>query len=299
MENQGLTPSIYDKIMKVILGVSGAIIFILVVSSLVGSSDDGLDLGNGPKIGVVSINGGIFGSERIVSQLDKFSRRDDIEAIIVRINSPGGSVAATQEIYEKIRKIREEGKKPIIASMGTVAASGGVYVAMGAELIMANSGTTTGSIGVIMDYPIAVGLMEKLGIGVEVIKSGPFKDSGSPFRAPTQADRNYFQGIIDDMYEQFMEVIANERNLDPGEVRTMATGEVFTGRRAHELGLIDTLGTFEDAIGLAGDLIGNTDRPVIVKPYERKRLTLWDLVFGQQVYESDWYPQLLPQYLMR
>lgn len=294
-----MTPSLYDKIMKTVLGISGVFILILIISSIVGNGDDSLELGNGPKIGVVEINGGIFGSERIVSQLDEFSRREDIEAIIVRINSPGGSVAASQEIYEKIRKIREEGNKPIIASMGTVAASGGVYVAMGAELIMANSGTTTGSIGVIIDYPVAVGLMEKLGIQVEVIKSGPYKDAGSPFRSPTQADRKYFQGIINDMYEQFMEVIANERNLDPDEVRAMATGEVFTGRRAYELGLIDTLGTFEDAIALAGDLIGNTDRPVIVKPHERKRRTLWDLVIGQQIYESDWYPQLLPQYLMR
>jgi protease-4 len=163
---------------------------------------------------------------------------------------------------------------------------------------MANPGTTTGSLGVILDYPVATDLMDKLGLSVEVIKSGPLKDAGSPYRTPSDADRRSFQGVIDDLHAQLIEVIADERGLPLDRVQELATGEVFTGRQAMNLGLIDLLGTFEDAVILAGAMTGDHARPVMVRPPERRRLSLWQLIFGDLVRQTR-FPGLLPQYLMR
>ena len=253
--------------------------------------------GGGPRVGVVEIEGLLLESEGIVRQLGQLEQRDDIEAILVRINSPGGTVAASQEIYSKIRAVRDEGTKPVIASMGTVAASGGYYVAVGADTIMANPGTTTGSIGVILDYPVATDLLEKLGLRMEVIKSGPLKDAGSPFRSVSDADRRSFQRVIDDLHDQFTEVVARERDLTLEDARKSATGEIFSGRQALELGLVDLLGSYEDAISLAGLMTGATTRPVVVKLEDRRRITLWELLFGRAPGRGS--AQLLPQYRMR
>ncbi|MCK4579152.1 MAG: signal peptide peptidase SppA, partial [Candidatus Marinimicrobia bacterium] len=254
--------------------------------------------GKGPRIGLVEIEGLIINSEKTVKQLDRFARRDDIEALLLRIDSPGGTVAASQEIYAKVRKIREAGEKPVIVSMGTVAASGGYYIAMGADSIMANPGTATGSIGVIMDYPVAEDLLGKLGLQMEVVKSAALKDAGSPYRQPTDADRQVFQGIIDDLHAQFVEVVAEERGLSTAAAQQLATGEVFTGRQALALKLVDLLGSYEDAVELAGALTGDDKRPVIIKPVERKRLSLWELLTGTEQ-TSFWSPLFLPQYRMR
>ncbi len=256
----------YDRALKWMLGIAGLFLVVLVLSLFRRPPAEPWLKGDGPRVGVVEIEGIIINSERIVRQLDRFSRRKDIEAILVRINSPGGTVVASQEIYEKLRQVGDEGAKPVIASLGTVAASGGYYVAVAADTIVASPGTTTGSIGVILDYPVAVDLMDKLGLQVEVITSGSLKDAGSPFRPPTESDRRSFQRVIDDLHAQFTEVVAAERNLSLERVREVATGEVFTGRQALELGLVDILGGFEDAVTLAGLLTGNTTRPVVVRP---------------------------------
>ncbi len=288
----------YDRALKWMLWLTGLFLLVLFLSLFRGKSTDGLMSGSGPRIGVVEIKGLLVDSEQVVRQLDRFSRRKDIDAILIRVDSPGGTVAASQEIYEKIRKIRDEGEKPVIASMGTVAASGGLMVSLGADTIMANPGTATGSIGVILDYPVAEDLMGKIGIQMEVIKSGALKDIGSPYRQSTAADRESLQGVIDDLHQQFTEVVALERGLPLARVRELATGEVFTGRQALELGLVDLLGTFEDALILAGTLTGNPERPITVKPLERERFTLLKLLLGDYADQSR-ATQVLPQYRMR
>jgi protease-4 len=140
--------------------------------------------------------------------------------------------------------------------------------------------------------------MDKLGLQMEVVKSGSLKDAGSPFRAPTDSDRRSFQRVVDDLHAQFTEVIAAERDLSLEQVRELATGEVFSGRQALELGLVDILGGFEDAVTLTGRLTGDTRRPVIIRPVERRRISLWDYLLGERS-RTAWFPQLLPQYLMR
>ncbi len=288
----------YDRVVKWMLWIAGIFLVLLILSLFRRPSPEPWLVGDGPRIGVVEIKGPILSSERAVRQLDRFSRRKDIAAILVRIDSPGGTVAASQEIYAKLRKVRAEGTKPVIASLGSVAASGGYYVAVAADTIMAGPGTTTGSIGVILDYPVATDLMEKIGLQMEVVKSGSLKDAGSPFRTPTQEDRRSFQRVIDDLHAQFTEVVAEERHLSLERVRQLATGEVFTGRQALELGLVDLLGGFEEALALAGELTGSTERPVAVRPVERRRTSLWDLLLGENLSQAH-TPQLLPQYRMR
>lgn len=292
-----MSRSRYDRVLKWTLLVAGAIMLLVLLNIFQRPGRQNWTVTGGPRVGVIDIRGPIIDSQRIVERIDQFARRRDIDAILVRINSPGGTVGASQEIYAKLRKVRDEGDKPVVASMGTVAASGGVYVALGTDTIMAGPGTATGSIGVILDFPVAAGLLQKLGIEMEVIKSGPLKDAGSPYRPATAADRASFQRIIDDLYEQFINVVAEERGLSLEAVREMATGEVFTGREALELGLIDLLGTYEDAVNLAGAMTGSDKRPVVVRPVERRRRTLLDWIIGDLVSESI-YPQLMPQYRM-
>ncbi|UCH11064.1 MAG: signal peptide peptidase SppA [Fidelibacterota bacterium] len=289
----------YDKALKWMLGIALAFLILLILSILRRPSGESWRaVGDGPRVGVIEVEGILVDSERTVRELDRFSRRKDIEALLIRINSPGGTVAASQEIYDKLRRVVEEGTKPVVASLGAVAASGGYYVALAADTIMASPGTTTGSIGVILDYPVAADLLDKIGLRMEVIKSGTLKDAGSPFRPPTESDRRHFQRVIDDLHAQFTEVVAEERDLSLERVRELATGEVFTGRQALELGLVDILGGFDNALALAGSLTGSTEPPVIIRPVERRRRTIWDYLLGDTSHLS-WFPQLLPQYLMR
>ncbi|MCH8023493.1 MAG: signal peptide peptidase SppA [Candidatus Marinimicrobia bacterium] len=293
-----MSGSRYDRSMRWMLWLTGIFLLVLVISMFSRRRSGPLIIGKGPRIGIVEVKGLLLDSEKVVRQLERFNRRKDIDAILVRVDSPGGTVAASQEIYEKIRRIRDDGHKPIIASMGTVAASGGLMVALGADTIMANSGTVTGSIGVILDYPVAEDLLSKIGVTVEVIKSGALKDAGSPYRASTAEDRRSFQIVIDDLHEQFTELVARERGLPLEAVRKMATGQVFTGRQALELELIDLLGGYEDALNLAGVLTGNLERPVPVKAVERERFSLRKLLLGDY---ATWNETMLvlPQYRMR
>jgi protease-4 len=178
---------------------------------------------------------------------------------------------ASQEMYEEVRKTRDGGK-PVIVSMGSLAASGGYYVAMGASRLVANRGTLTGSIGVISEFLQLRGALDKLGIDMKTIKSGKLKDAGSPVRKMTEEDQRYFQALMDDVHRQFIEVVARERKMTAEKTRELADGRVYTGEQAVGLGLVDTLGTYEDAVHIAAGIVGISGDPAIVK--ERKR-QLW------------------------
>ena len=261
--------------------IIGLIVFIIIISIIPWENA----LPSGPKVGIVEINIPITNSKKAVDDLNYFNRKSNIAAIVVRLETPGGGVAASQEIYEKVRKISKFSDKPIIASMGGVAASGGYYIALGADTIMANPGTATGSIGVIMSYPIIGEMIDKMGIQYETIKSGSLKDSGSPFRNITSEERKYFQGLIDDLHGQFLSVVAKERNIPMDQAAELANGQVYSGKQAVENGLIDMLGTFEDAVLLAAREAGHVEEPEIVYPPEKKK-GLLDMLFGDILQSS-------------
>jgi protease IV len=233
--------------------------------------------GSGGTIAIVELKEEILSSEDIVRQLKRYREDPSVKGIVFRIDSPGGGVAASQEIYEEVKKTRDSGK-PVVVSMGSVAASGAYYISCGATKIMADPGTLTGSIGVISEFMNFNKLMNKIGVGSTTIKSGKFKDTGSPYRPFTEADKKYFQETINDVYDQFMHVVETERGLSYSVVKRLADGRVFTGRKAYELGLIDTLGTYQDAIALDAKLAGIAGRPTLIK--ERKKERLSDILFG-------------------
>jgi protease-4 len=265
------------------LGIAGGAMLLILIMVLIASSNRTYDRvkisSGGDKIAVVECIGPIFESRRITRQFKQFGRHRSIRAIVFRIDSPGGGVAASQEIYEAVRRVRDAGK-PVVVSMGSVAASGGYYVACGSDTIMANSGTTTGSIGVIAEFINLKELYSKIGIHFESIKSGRFKDTGSPHRNLTQSDRRYLQSFVDDAFDQFVDVVAVERNLSKDKVLQVADGRVFTGRQAMEYGLVDLLGDYDSAIQLAADLGGISGEPTVVKE-RRREVNLLDLLFQQ------------------
>ena len=262
------------------------IVFILMLFGLFkGMGEiDRFSITKGECVAVLEIIGQIFESRTFANDLDRFLSNPSVKALVVRIDSPGGTVGASQEIYEELKKASMQ--IPVIASMGNAAASGGYYIAIGADTIIANPGTTTGSIGVIAGLTMFHRLADKIGLDFEVIKSGDFKDTGNPFREMTPAERKYLQGVIDDTYMQFVEAVAEERDLTLEQVKEVADGRIFTGRQAYELGLVDMLGTFEDAVALAGELSGIKGKPEIMEKKKRK-LTLFDILFGD--FESAFY----------
>lgn len=233
--------------------------------------------GSGDKIGVVELKGEIVSAEETVRQVKMYREDRSIRAILLRIDSPGGGPVASQEMYEEVKKTRDSGK-PVVVSMGSLAASGGYYVACGASKIVANRATLTGSIGVVSQILQLQDALAKVGIEVKTIKTGTLKDAGSSTRKMNDVDRKYFQELLDDVLKQFIAVVATERKLDPAAVRALADGRVFTGEQAVSLKLIDTLGTYEDAIKIAASIAGIRGEPALVK--ERKRRSFWDGVWG-------------------
>jgi protease-4 len=233
----------------------------------------------GDKVAVVELNGPIYDARQIVRQFKKYGEHKSVKAILFRINSPGGGISPSQEIYNAVKRVRDAGK-PVIVSMGAVAASGGYYVALGADTIMANPGTTTGSIGVILEITNLSRLFQKLGIRFDVIKTGQFKDTGSPHRDLTPEDRRFLQGYINDAFEQFLQVVSEERHMNLSDVRKLADGRVFTGRQAKEYGLVDVLGDYHDAIQLAASMAGIEGEPTLVREVERRR-SVYDLLFEE------------------
>ncbi|MCJ7596616.1 MAG: signal peptide peptidase SppA [Desulfobacterales bacterium] len=227
------------------------------------------------KIGVIPIEGAITDSRAIISQLVEFKKDGQIKAIILRVNSPGGGVAPSQEIYREVRKTVMS--KKVIASMGSLAASGGYYVASAADKIVANPGTLTGSIGVIMEFVQVEELLKKIGVGMEVIKSGEFKDIGSPHRKMSEREKELIRALILDVQKQFVEAVARGRNLPLDKVEEIADGRILSGAQAKELGLVDQLGNFEDAVDLAKSLAGIKGEITLVYP-KKTRGRIWDLL---------------------
>jgi protease-4 len=228
------------------------------------------------KIGVVSVNGIITDSREIIEQLEDFGKDDSIVAVVLRIDSPGGGVAASQEIYDAVVELKKH--KKVVASMGSVAASGGLLIACGADKIVANPGTITGSISAIMQFANVEELLKKIGLKSSAIKSGKYKDIGSPLREMTPEERKIIQDLVDDIYNQFVNVIVHDRKIPRERVINIADGRVFSGRRAQEYGLVDYLGNMGSAAKLASHLAGKGGKYDLVYP-PPKRSSIFDYVF--------------------
>ncbi len=269
-----------DVIIAVIIAVSFLIaigFFGLIFIGLL-AEDEGVAWGGfGEKVAVVEIYGTIYDSSSIVRQLKKWGDNSSVRAIVLHIDSPGGAVAPSQEIYNEILRVREEEGKIVVASMLSVAASGGYLISCAVDRIVANPGTITGSIGVVIQFPTVGELFDKIGIAYETVKSGELKDVGTLDRRMTKNEREMLTEMVMDTYEQFVDVVADGRGMDRDDVYDVADGSVFSGRRALELGLIDTLGSFEDAVRIAAEMAEIEGEPKVVREYKPKQ-TIWDLL---------------------
>ena len=258
----------------------------LIVLALVGISSitsEWVQQGTKNRIGIVDITGLISDSQYIVNQVKKFRKDKRIRGIILRIDSPGGAVGPSQEIYNEVLKTRESGKT-IYASMGALAASGGYYIASAAEKIFANPGTLTGSIGVIMAFSNAKGLMEKIGLQPEIVKAGEYKDIGSPARAMTQKEKNLLQSVVTDVHQQFIEAVASGRDISIAEVTKIADGRILTGRQAYSLNLVDQIGGLQVSIDQLAHKVGIIGSPKIIK--ETQPVGFLDWVLKSTVNQS-------------
>lgn len=253
----------------------------LLVLYLAVQSEDGVTSG-GDRVGVVEIIGPIADSKKTLKELGEFRDSERIKAVVVRIDSPGGSVGPSQEIYDGILKVRE--KKSVIVSMGSMAASGGFLIACAAEKIFANPGTLTGSIGVIMQVPNVKGLLKWAGVEFNTITSGKLKDASSPFRDMTPEEREYFSGMLADVHEQFVADVAKGRGLDLEAVRPYADGRVFTGRQAKEWKLVDELGGLSAAVAAAAKLAGIEGEPRV--EYPKQKTSFLKELMGEDVNTS-------------
>ncbi|MCG2741272.1 MAG: signal peptide peptidase SppA [Syntrophaceae bacterium] len=238
----------------------------------------GLFGGDGPsfnlreKVGIIPVEGIIGDSGELIEQINAFADDSGIRAVVLRINSPGGGVAPSQEIYQAVLELKK--KKKVVASMGSVAASGGYLIAVAADRIVANPGTITGSISAVMHYANVEELLKKVGVRSSVVKSGKFKDIGSPTREMTPEERSLLQAIVDDIYDQFVRTIAENRKLPLQRIFELADGRIFSGRQAKDLGLVDDLGGLQDAVLLAGKLSGMEGSPEIVHGMKKKTTLL-------------------------
>ena len=256
----------------VILGVialflGGAMFFIIKMVDPVS------DLSFADKIGVIPIDGAILDSHTITSQLIRFRKDNRIKAIVLRINSPGGAVGPTQDIYREIKRTAET--KKVVASLGGVAASGGYYIAAATHKIVANPGTITGSIGVIIEFVHFEELLNKIGVDLVVRKSGEFKDIGSPHRELTERDKEIIDALIADIQGQFVDAVAGGRALPIEKVKQIADGRIFSGARAKELDLVDVLGNFQDAVDVAKEMVAIEGDVSLVYP-KRNKMELWE-----------------------
>jgi protease-4 len=250
----------------------------LVIALIVAFRGDtgGFSAFGGGRIAVLELNGTITDDRQILDDLTRFRNDRSVRGYLVEINSPGGVVGPAQSIFEELKRLRREGK-PVVASIGAVGASGGYYVALGADSIFALPGSMTGSIGVIIEAPDASGLMEKVGVAVNVVKSAEHKDVGSPFRPMTAGDRAVLDSLVRDVYRQFVEAVQQERHLTAAQVQALADGRVLSGRQALRSGLIDRTGNMRDALAAVGRMSGLGAEPRVVRP-ARKRFSLLDLL---------------------
>lgn len=250
--------------------------------------EDGLPFGREEKIGIVEIKGIIAEATPIIEQIHQYRKNKRVRAIVLRINSPGGAVGPSQEIYAELSRVAKEIK--IVASLGSVAASGGYYVACPAHKIVANPGTITGSIGVLMEFANVQRLLDKIGLKGVVIKSGEYKDIGSPLRDMSPKEKKILQDLIDNVHEQFIKAVAESRMLPLEKVQKISDGRIFSGQQAQELGLVDQIGNFNDAIRIASDLAGIKGEPTLIYPQRGLRFSLWDLIFGSDAEGLKWLP---------
>lgn len=277
-------------VLSVIFGGLFLVLFsflFLAYSTMKGAS--GLDLdtastGVGARLAVVEIIGQIGGEggvdgEKVVRQLKKLEKDDDVKGVVLRVDSPGGAVAPSQEMYKAVKRLKAK-NKPVVVSMGNLAASGGYYVSAPASWIVANPGTLTGSIGVIFMHFNVRGVLDAVRVEQTTVKSGKYKDTNSPFRPFADQDKEEMQGLSDDIYGQFVRDVAEGRGMKEEEVRAIAEGRIYTGRRAAELKLVDELGTFEDAVAKAWALAGQTGEPKVQLPGKERDLGLRDLLRG-------------------
>jgi len=252
---------------------------------------DGLFAGS--RVAVLPVEGIITSERLVLGHLETFRRDGSVRAFVIEIRSPGGSVGASQSIYREIRKLREMDDRPIVAWMGDIAASGGYYVSLAADSVYALPGTLTGSIGVIMEFPNASELMRKVGVEWEVVKSGEHKNMGSPSRPLSDADREILEGVVLDVWDQFVDAVAENRPIDRADVVTLADGRIFSGEQAMELGLIDGIATLNEAIDAAGRMAGLGERPQTVRP--RPRRVRWiDLLLGLTETKARHLLEILP-----
>src|SRR6516165_3301732 len=263
-----------------LLGGGAFVLLAITLAAVVltfGGDDGGGDFAFSDRIQVIEIDGELVQSKPIIDQLKRYEDSNSVKAILMNIDSPGGGVAVSQEIYTEVKRLREKKDKIIVAYMSSTGASGAYYISCAANKIVANPGTIVGSIGVIAEWVNYANLLEWAKLKDIVFKTGEFKDTGSPSRAITENERKYFQGLIDDMYVQFLEAVASGRKLDLQEVRAIADGRVFTGRNAKERKLIDETGNFQDAVDLTAKLAGISGKPRLIR-LTRQRVTLLDVL---------------------
>jgi protease IV len=269
------------------------VVLLMVFSAAVALLQRGVPLRE--KVALIRIEGAIIDSKNTIEELRDYVKDPSIKAIVLRVDSPGGAVAPSQEIHEEVKKASS--KKGIVVSMGSVAASGGYYISAAATRIVANPGTLTGSIGVIMEVPNIEGLMNKVGVKTEVIKSGRHKDIASLFRGIGTEERAILQSVLDDVHAQFIKAVAEGRRLSPEEVKKIADGRVFTGEQALEKGLVDELGNLEDAIKAAGTLAGVKGEPEVVT--KKEKFSFFDMLRGKFPKElSDIIPSIRIKYIL-
>lgn len=233
----------------------------------------------GDKIAVIEIRGVITHSSGIIEELNQYKEDEGVKAIILRIDSPGGGVGPSQEIHREVLKAKS--KKKVITSMGSVAASGGYYIAAASDLIVANPGTITGSIGVLMEFTNIEELFRKIGIKGLVLKSGEHKDIGSPFREMTSDEKKIIQSVIDNVHQQFIQAVAEGRKLDRAKVVQVADGRILTGEQAKQVGLVDQMGNLQDAIDTTAKMVGIEGKPVIL--YPKKKFSLLEFLVSEMV----------------
>ena len=285
----------------IIIGGGAFFLFVLAVFTLVyltlhAGAERGALAGFGDKIGVVDLEGVIIDPNTVVQQLKKFGEDDSIKAIILHVNSPGGGVAASEEIYREVKRIRDEKKKRIVSSIQTVGASGAYYVSSATNKIYAESASNVGSNGLIAEWVNYGDLLRWAKLKDITMKAGEFKDTGSPVRDLTPAEREYLQSLIDNMHTQFIRAVADGRKAKFDDIKAIANGKVWTGDQALGMKLIDQLADFEAAVQDTAKSVGISGKPVVVHP-EKDRKTLLELLFGDF---SEWLPsreKLMDQHL--
>ena len=277
---------------KACLIITGLLVLLVFISLFLTLFQKNIPLGN--RLALIRIEGPIIDAKDAIDEIKEYTGDKSIKAIVLRVDSPGGAVAPSQEIYEEVKKA--VAKKKVVVSMGSVAASGGYYISAPATKIIANPGTLTGSIGVIMEIPNIEKLMDKIGIRTEVIKSGRHKDIASAFRSMGKEEREILQGVMDNVHEQFIRAVAEGRKMKVEELRKIADGRIFTGEQAKTYGLVDELGTLEDAIKIAADLAGMKEEPEVVS--KKDKLSVLDILrntFPKEI--ADIFPTVKIKYL--